>query len=370
MRAPLYDPPALERPPLTAESTVSWSDPERRLAFDRWLSSLPASHGIEAASLRPASADASFRRYFRIDTAQGCRIVMDAPPGHEDSAPFVQVAATLHAGGLRVPEVLAWDRSQGFLLLTDLGSTTYLTALKGPRLLDAAQASGLYLGALHSLVRLQGLAAQSQVPAYDRALMRRELDLFPDWYVARHCRATLSDRERDALERSFALILDACLAQPQVLVHRDYHSRNLMRPDPADSDQRPGVLDFQDAVWGPVSYDLASLLRDAYVEWDEEVQLDWAVRYWEMARSAGLPVDGDFGVFWRGFEWMGLQRHLKVLGIFARLSHRDGKDGYLQDLPLVWRYAHRVAMRYSGLKGLALLLERMAGTTRESGYTF
>ncbi len=363
-------PHAPERHALTTESAVSWSDPERQLAFMRWLSSLPPQLGIEAESLRPASADASFRRYFRLDTAQGPRIVMDAPPEREDCAPFVQVAATLRGGGLRVPEVLEGDRGLGFLMLTDLGSTTYLAALRGPPRLDAAQANRLYLGALDSLVRLQGLPVQAQVPAYDRALMRRELDLFPDWYVARHCGATLTDRERDVLERSFALILDACLAQPAVLVHRDYHSRNLMRPDPADRDQRPGVLDFQDAVWGPVSYDLASLLRDAYVEWDEEVQLDWAVRYWEKARRAGVPVDDDFGVFWRGFEWMGLQRHLKVLGIFARLSQRDGKDGYLEDLPLVWRYAHRVAMRYSGLKGLALLLERMAGTARESGYTF
>ncbi|HSV70354.1 MAG TPA: phosphotransferase [Methylibium sp.] len=328
---------------------------------------MPAGLGLDAASLRPASADASFRRYFRIDGRDGPRIVMDAPPQHEDCTPFVKVAGLLQRGGLRVPEVLDWDRPQGFLLLGDLGSTTYLAALEGPPRLDAAQAHGLYLDAIDALVRLQGIEAATDVPPYDRAPLQRELDLFPDWYIARHCGATLSDREREQLARCMALILDACTAQPSVLVHRDYHSRNLMLGGVTGG---PGVLDFQDAVWGPVSYDLASLLRDAYVEWDEEVQIDWAVRWWERARKAGLPVPDDFGTFWRDFEWMGLQRHLKVLGIFARLYHRDGKDGYLKDLPLVWRYAHRVAMRYSGLKPLAALLERLAGTERSAGYTF
>jgi len=193
-----------------------------------------------------------------------------------------------------------------------------------------------------------------------------EMRLFPDWYIARHCGQTLDDGESARLEACMAAILDACTAQPAVLVHRDYHSRNLM----LEPDGRPGLLDFQDAVHGPITYDLVSLLRDAYVEWDEEVQIDWAVRYWERARKAGLPVDPDFGAFWRALEWMGLQRHLKVLGIFARLYHRDGKDAYLQHLPRVWRYAHSVCVRYSGLQPLALLLERLAGTQREVGYTF
>ena len=363
---------------MSTDPAISWSDPQRRHAFERWLGALPTDLGIERSSVRAASADASFRRYFRVDfrvgATQGSRIVMDAPPQREDCRPFVQVAEALNAGGLNVPQVLDWDRDQGFLLLSDLGSTTYLAAIQGPPPLDASQSADLYLAALEALVRLQGLPVPAGLPAYDRALMRRELDLFPDWYVARHCGATLTEREREGLERSFGLILGACLAQPTVLVHRDYHSRNLMLSGAVGVTggraTGPGILDFQDAVRGPVSYDLASLLRDAYVEWDEEVQLDWAVRYWERARRAGLPVDADFGSFWRDFEWMGLQRHLKVLGIFARLFHRDGKDGYLRDLPLVWRYAHRVAMRYSGLKPLALLLERLAGTQREAGYTF
>ena len=362
---------------LSTDPAIPWSDPQRRIAFEHWLGALPSGLGILPDSVRAASADASFRRYFRIDyrvgPAQGSRIVMDAPPEREDCRPFVQMAEALHAGGLSVPQVLDWDREQGFLLLSDLGSTTYLTAIQGPPALDATQAGGLYVDALEALVRLQGLPIQAELPAYDHALMRRELDLFPEWYVAKHCGATLNAREQERLERSFTLILDACLAQPTVLVHRDYHSRNLMRaqnPGAGSNAAGPGILDFQDAVCGPVTYDLASLLRDAYIEWDEEVQLDWAVRYWERARRAGLPVDTDFGSFWRDLEWMGLQRHLKVLGIFARLSHRDGKDSYLRDLPLVWRYAHRVAVRYAGLKPLALLLERLAGTQRAAGYTF
>lgn len=346
---------------------IAWTDPARHAAFDRWLATLPGTLALDASSLRPASADASFRRYFRIDAASGSHIVMDAPPQHEDCAPFVHIAQMLQAGGLRVPEVLNWDREHGFLLLSDLGSTTYLAALEGPPRLDASQAHGLYLDAIDALVQLQRIDARAELPAYDRALLQREIDLFPQWYITRHCQTTLSSTEHDQLNRCVSLILDACAAQPAVLVHRDYHSRNLMLGGVTGG---PGLLDFQDAVWGPITYDLVSLLRDAYIEWDEEVQIDWAVRWWERARKSGLPVPSDFGTCWRDFEWMGLQRHLKVLGIFARLAHRDNKEGYLKDLPLVWRYAHRVAMRYNALRPLALLLERLAGTQRVEGYTF
>lgn len=330
-----------------------------------WLNAQAAAHGLVVGSLRTASADASFRRYFRIDGRDGPRIVMDAPPAHEDCRPFVGVAALLRGGGLAAPEVLNWDEPHGFMLLSDLGATTYLEAIQRA---DPVQSNALYLAALDALVQLQRIDAQARVPNYDRALLQRELDLFPTWYIERHCGQRLDDKALAQLQRCFALILDACTVQPAVLVHRDYHSRNLMLP--REPGGPPGLLDFQDAVWGPISYDLASLLRDAYVEWDESTQLDWAVRYWERGRKAGLPLDADFGNFWRDFEWMGLQRHLKVLGIFARLSHRDGKDGYLKDLPLVWRYAHRVASRYNGLGPLAHLLEQLAGTQRESGYTF
>lgn len=346
-------------------SSIPWSDAGRRAQFGAWLARVAQEHRLDAASLRLASADASFRRYLRVDGVQGSRIVMDAPPSHEDCRPFVRVAALLRDGGVRAPEVLAWDEPLGFMLLEDLGTHTMLDALAG---LDAQAATPHYRAASASLVALQRIDAQAAVPAYDETLMQRELDLFPAWYVERHCALSLSATEREALKRCERLILEACLAQPAVLVHRDYHSRNLMAA--AAPQELPGVIDFQDAVWGPITYDLVSLLRDAYVEWDEEVQLDWAIRHWEASRRAGLPVAGDFGTYWRDFEWMGLQRHLKVLGIFARLHHRDGKDGYLKDLPRVWRQAHHVATRYQGLGPLAHLLERLAGTERASGYTF
>ncbi len=349
--------------PPTPSEPIRWADPGRELAFAAWLANLPPALGLRPESLRAASADASFRRYLRIDAADGPLIVMDAPPARENCRPFVQMAALLRDGGLRAPAVQHWDEPHGFMLLDDLGATTLLDALDGA---DASAAAPLYLGAIDALVRLQRIDAQGRVPDYDRALLRHELELFPDWYVARHCGHALDATERERLEGCLGLILDACSTQPAVLVHRDYHARNLM----LGPDHDLGILDFQDAVRGPISYDLVSLLRDAYVEWDEEVQLDWAVRYWERARRAGLPVDADFGVFWRDVEWMGLQRHLKVLGIFARLYHRDGKDGYLKDLPRVWRYAHRVTLRYRGLQPLALLLEQLAGLQREAGYTF
>jgi aminoglycoside/choline kinase family phosphotransferase len=358
--------------PADALPSIPWPDDQRRAAFDTWLAAQAEAHHLRPDSLRPASADASFRRYFRVDSARGdasC-IVMDAPPDREDCRPFVQVAGLLRQGGLNAPEVLAWDEALGFLLLTDLGGRTLLAELQAQ---DFGTSGGLkvadahYRGALDTLVRLQQIPAAGQVPAYDAALLRRELDLFPEWYIARHRRFTLDDEQRQVLDEALQTIVRVCEAQPAVLVHRDYHSRNLMvGADP----MRPGVLDFQDAVWGPVTYDLVSLLRDAYIEWDESIQLDWAVRYWEQARRAGLPVADDFGTFWRDVEWMGLQRHLKVLGIFSRLSHRDGKDGYLKDIPLVWRYAHRVASRYSVLRPLSRLLEALENVEVKAGYTF
>ena len=341
---------------------IAWADPQREAAFAQWLGELAPVHGVDTASVRSASADASFRRYFRVDTANGPRIVMDAPPAQEDCRPFVHVAGLLRGAGLNAPEVIAWDEARGFMLLSDLGDRTYLSVL------DDSNAKALYGDAIGALVRLQGIAAQGQLPAYDRPLLTREVQLFPDWYIARHINTQLSTDEETRLAQCVELVLQNNLAQPAVLVHRDFHSRNLMVSGEPGTAANPGVLDFQDAVWGPITYDLASLLRDAYVELEEEVQIDFAVRYWERARKAGLPVPEDFGHFWRDFEWMGLQRHLKVLGIFARLSHRDGKDAYLKDLPLVWKYAHHVATRYNGLGPLAHLLERLAGTARVEGF--
>ncbi|MCX7660196.1 MAG: phosphotransferase [Caldimonas manganoxidans] len=353
-------------PPLRTEAApVTWPDPAREAAFRAWLASLRGFE-LDPASLRAASADASFRRYLRLDGPNGPRIVMDAPPTHEDCRPFVALARLLRQAGLQAPEVLAWNEAEGFMLLSDLGSTTYLQAVQA----HPGRADALYRDALRALVRLQGIPAAEQVPAYDRTLLWREMELFPQWYVARHRAMALSPQDQAVLHASFELLSANALAQPRVLVHRDYHSRNLMVCGEPGEPTNPGVLDFQDAVWGPITYDLVSLLRDAYVEWEEAQQIDWAVRYWEAARRAGLPVHADFGEFWRDFEWMGLQRHLKVLGIFCRLFHRDGKDGYLKDLPWVWRQAHHVACRYREFAALARLLEKVAGQERQVGYTF
>jgi aminoglycoside/choline kinase family phosphotransferase len=271
---------------------------------------------------------------------------------------------------------LAWDEPQGFMLLSDLGAHTMLSALvpDAPAHTEADRANHVRYGAaLQELVKLQGIDAKSQVPPYDDALLQRELDLLPDWYLTQLRGLDLTPAQRQVLTQAFDRIKAQVLAQPCALVHRDYHSRNLMN-DPLDPGARPGVIDFQDAVWGPITYDPVSLLRDAYVVWDEERQIDWAVRYWQWAREAGLPVREDFGDFWRDFEWMGLQRHLKVLGIFARLALRDGKRQYLDDIPRVWQYAHKVCTRYQGLGPLAALLEaaeaNTLGVTRRAGYTF
>jgi hypothetical protein len=231
--------------------------------------------------------------------------------------------------------------------------------------LNAQSAPALYRDASAALVRWQLASRDGVLPSYDRTLLKRELELFPDWYVAKHLGVALTAAQKSTLEQAFAKILDNNLAQPAVFVHRDYHSRNLMLADP-----NPGVLDFQDAVYGPITYDLVSLLRDAYIEWDEEHQIDWAVRHWDAARAARLPVAGEFAAFWRDFEWMGVQRQLKVLGIFARLCHRDGKDGYLKDMPRVMRYLRGACARYRELGPLLRLLDELEQRTPVAGYTF
>ncbi|MDE1942903.1 MAG: phosphotransferase [Betaproteobacteria bacterium] len=330
-------------------------------ALHAWVSQ---THPAPLDALTPASSDASFRRYFRLTLGEERWIVMDAPPDRENCRPFVAVAELFGAAGLHVPQVLRADFEQGFLLLTDLGDTTYLQALEacgGER----AQADRLYRAALDALVTLQRASHPNVLPEYDAALLQRELDLFPEWYAARHLGHALEGAQRATFEAACRALLDNVLAQPRVYVHRDYHSRNLMVCDPL-----PGVLDFQDAVYGPITYDAVSLLRDAYVMWEEEQVIDWLVRYWERARAARLPVAADFGDFYRDFEWMGVQRQLKVLGIFARLNHRDGKAGYLADMPRVAQGLHAACSRYRELAPLAHLLETLWGTVPQVGYTF
>ena len=331
---------------------------ERQDQIIKWLADLWPGDEFSFAA---ASNDASFRRYFRARKGDGSSfVVMDAPPASEDCRPWLHVQRLFHDAGVHVPDVLAQDLERGFLLLSDLGNTTYLQAL------TPENASPLYADAIAALVRIQLASRPGALPAYDRALLRRELDLFPEWFLVRHHGIALSDHDRQQIEDVFERILAANLAEPKVFVHRDYHSRNLMRLDGAGN---PGIIDFQDAVYGPISYDMVSLLKDAYVEWDEDIALDWLIRYWEQARRAGLPVAPDFGEFYRCYEWMGVQRHVKVLGIFARLWHRDGKDGYLKDLPLVARYLRKACERYAELSTLRHLLDRVEEKVTVLGYT-
>ncbi len=334
---------------------------ERLQALQDW-----AARQLETTSLdiAPASADASFRRYFRVTAKGRDYIVMDAPPAHEDCRPFIAVARLFGDAGVHVPQVLAQDLDRGYLLLTDLGNTTYLTALNDAAL-NPGVARELYLASNDALIRIQQASRPGVLPEYDRALLTRELMLFPEWYVAKHLGVTMTAEQAAMLDTAFGRILANNLAQPQVYVHRDWHSRNLMVSDP-----NPGILDFQDAVYGPITYDLASIYRDAYIQWDEEMQLDWVIRYWEKARAARLPVPDDFGAFWRDFEWMGAQRHIKVLGIFARLYHRDGKDGYLKDMPRVMRYLRKTCERYDELKPLLFLIDALQDKQPRVGYTF
>jgi aminoglycoside/choline kinase family phosphotransferase len=326
----------------------------------QWLATQPELK-VSPETIRPASSDASFRRYFRVDGEDGnTYIVMDAPPPQEDVRPFIHVAEVFGESGASVPKILARDVERGYLLLSDLGNTTYLHQL------NHDTAHKLYLDAIESLVLIQAQSKPGVLPEYDRALLHRELMLFPDWYVGKHLGVTMTEKQTETLNKVFEVLLANNLAQPQVYVHRDYHSRNLMVVSPGN----PGILDFQDAVYGPITYDLVSLLRDAYIQWDEEMVLDWAIRYWERARRAGLPVSHDVDAFYRDFEFMGLQRHLKVLGIFARLYHRDGKDGYLKDLPLVMEYTRKAAGRYNALAPLIRLLDELEEKGPSVGYTF
>lgn len=339
---------------------------ERFRLLEKWISGQFPGRGF---TLSPASADASFRRYFRVTFADETLIAMDAPPGQEDCVPFLHVAQLFAEAGAHVPAILAQNLAQGFLLLSDLGSTTYLQALTGSPAGETTEelADRLYRDAVAALLRIQLASRPGVLPDYDEALLLRELRLFPDWYLGRHLEAVPGAVQRETLEEIFRRLVRNALAQPRVFVHRDYHSRNLMMATPG-----PGIIDFQDAVYGPITYDLVSLLKDAYIRWEEERILDWLVRYWEQARACGLPVARQFGEFYRDFEWMGVQRHLKVLGIFVRLYHRDGKSAYLNDLPLVESYLRKTCERYSELHPLLSLLDEWTRTGPEAkvGYTF
>ncbi len=421
-----------DTPPQTG--AIGWADPARASAFAGWLASLATAHGLNPASLRLASADASFRRYFRVDKAvgnpAGSYIIMDAPPDKEDCAPFVKVAALMTAAGLQAPQVLAWDTAAGFMLLSDLGAKTMMELISPPADVNAIAVPGaaqydLYMDAADALVRWQLASRPGVLPAYDDALLSRELALFPEWYVAKYRGFALSAQQKQTLDDTFAQIKASnlqALEGARVYVHRDFMPRNLMAPtlvasrtaldvpapealalravqtraggfgaaalspegalrlqsgkaDPAapawgEGATALGILDFQDAVYGPITYDIASLMRDAFLSWEEDFVLDITVRYWQKARKAGLPVGDDFGEFYRAVEWMGLQRHLKILGIFARLSLRDGKPKYLADTPRFIKYVRATAARYRQLGPFMVLLDAIQGNETRVGYTF
>lgn len=384
----------MNQPPELPATPVIWADPARAQAFAAWLQSIATQHALTPASTRLASADASFRRYFRIDKAAGgsC-IIMDAPPDKEDCHPFVKVAGLMADAGLPAPRVLAWNEAAGFMLLSDLGTQTMMEVIAPSPDVDViTQASqthhALYMQAVDALVRWQLSSKPDVLAPYDDALLSRELALFPDWYVAQHRGFVLSTAQQAVLVNAFGQIKASnlqSLGGAQVFVHRDYMARNLMAPEGAyfprggpseniltmpHTAYGLGILDFQDAVYGPITYDIASLMRDAFLTWEEDFVLDITIRYWQQARKAGLPVGDDFGEFYRAVEWMGLQRHLKILGIFARLTLRDGKPRYLADTPRFIKYVRATAARYRQLGPLMVLLDAIEGNETRVGYTF
>lgn len=340
-------------------------DPDRRLELlNEWLASTGL---VEVGTGRPASIDASFRRYFRYDVVPAMQdklgatlVAMDAPPERENVPAFIHVQGLLFDAGVTVPAIAARNVEQGFLLLGDLGNTTYLSRL------SSDNAAFMYSDAVDALLKFQMASQPGVLPEFDRAFIQRELNIFPEWYLNRHLGVTLDEKQQATLDKVFEAITANVLAQQQVFMHRDFHSRNLMFLDQGN----PGVLDFQDAVYGPVTYDLASLLRDAYIQWDEEIVLDWVVRYWQSAKQAGLPVNPDIDAFYRDFEFMAIQRHLKILGIFCRLNYRDGKAHYMGDLPTVLDYVRKTANRYTELKPLLRLLDALEDKAPQVGYTF
>jgi aminoglycoside/choline kinase family phosphotransferase len=353
-------------PPAKPDSTPaanapSWSDPQRQQHFTHWIDALQQRFQLRPETLCAASADASFRRYLRIEASDRTLVIMDAPPDKEDCKPFVHVAALLHAANIRAPEILAWDEPQGFMLLSDMGAKTMMQSINP----QAPPPLELYQQAVDILIRWQLASRPAQLPVYDHALLRHEVDLLPQWYIGQYRQFALNDTQQKTLNDAFECILQNNLSWPSVYVHRDFMPRNLML-----SDAGMGVLDFQDAVYGPVTYDIASLMRDAFLSWEEDFCLDVTIRYWEKARKAGLPVGDDFGDFYRGVEWMGLQRHLKITGIFARLTLRDGKPQYLADTPRFIAYMRATCARYRELKPLLRLIETIEGIEIPNAFAF
>ncbi|HBZ18247.1 MAG TPA: aminoglycoside phosphotransferase [Betaproteobacteria bacterium] len=329
----------------------------RRGQLEAWLRLILDDRDFTLTDL---AADAGARRYFRIKpSGEDSLVVMDAPVAHNDNQQFAFVANLLASHGLHVPKVSHANLKDGFLLLSDLGDETYL------KVLNNENADKLFDDATTALIKLQSITELDLLSRYNAGLMSEELALFDNWYIQQHLNITLEENAQSSLNNVLKLITERCMSQPTVLTHRDYMPRNLMV-----CEENPGILDFQDARIGPISYDVISLFKDAFISWEEEQVLDWTIRYWEKARKASLPVPEDFGSFYEDVEWMGLQRHLKVLGIFSRLKHRDGKNHYILDAPRFLTYARNVAMRYNALKPLLLILDQIEGKTRQFGHTF
>ncbi|WP_192562608.1 aminoglycoside phosphotransferase family protein [Pseudomonas gozinkensis] len=321
--------------------------------LDEQLATLFADQGwgaVPPATLTAASSDASFRRYFRWEGAGRSFVVMDAPPPQENCKPFVDIAFLLAKSGINVPKIYAEDLERGFLLLNDLGNKTYLDVI------DSENADALFSDALQALLAFQQLPMVAPLPSYDVALLRRELELFPEWYVKRELGVEFDATQQQQWQKVSELLIDSALAQPKVLVHRDYMPRNLMLSEP-----NPGVLDFQDAVYGPVTYDVTCLFKDAFLSWPEERVRGWLESYWQQALALNIPVQPDFEEFLRASDLMGVQRHLKVIGIFARICHRDGKPRYLGDVPRFFSYIEAVIARRPELADLQALLASLRG---------
>ncbi|WP_202370945.1 aminoglycoside phosphotransferase family protein [Pseudomonas sp. MWU318] len=321
--------------------------------LDEQLAILFADQGwgpVPLATLTAASSDASFRRYFRWEGAGRSFVVMDAPPPQENCKPFVDIAFLLAKSGINVPKIYAEDLERGFLLLNDLGNKTYLDVI------DSENADALFSDALQALLAFQQLPMVAPLPSYDVALLRRELELFPEWYVKRELGIEFDAAQQQQWQAVSELLIDSALAQPKVLVHRDYMPRNLMLSEP-----NPGVLDFQDAVYGPVTYDVTCLFKDAFLSWPEERVRGWLESYWQQASALDIPVQADFEDFLRASDLMGVQRHLKVIGIFARICHRDGKPRYLADVPRFFAYIEAVIARRPELADLQALLASLRG---------
>ena len=329
----------------------------RRGQLEAWLRLILDDRDFTLTDL---AADAGARLYFRIKpSGEDSLVVMDAPVAHNDNQQFAFVANLLASHGLHVPKVSHANLKDVFLLLSDLGDETYL------KVLNNENADKLFDDATTALIKLQSITELDLLSRYNAGLMSEELALFDNWYIQQHLNITLEENAQSSLNNVLKLITERCMSQPTVLTHRDYMPRNLMV-----CEENPGILDFQDARIGPISYDVISLFKDAFISWEEEQVLDWTIRYWEKARKASLPVPEDFGSFYEDVEWMGLQRHLKVLGIFSRLKHRDGKNHYILDAPRFLTYARNVAMRYNALKPLLLILDQIEGKTRQFGHTF